>query len=74
MEEVEIYIPKGNVNDDPNLMVGINGVNYLLPKGRKSKVPEAVAWEIERAGKAQEIADAHIDAMVSKAAAEALKI
>ncbi|MBR1565211.1 MAG: hypothetical protein IJ649_00470 [Oscillospiraceae bacterium] len=51
MEEkrVEVFIPRGADREDPNLFVGINGVNYLLPRGKKSKVPAAVAAEIKRA-------------------------
>ena len=51
MEEkrVEVFIPRGSDREDPNLFVGINGVNSLLPRGKKSKVPAAVAAEIKRA-------------------------
>ncbi len=51
MEEkrVEVFIPRGSDREDPNLFVGINGVNYLLPRSKKSKVPAAVAAEIKRA-------------------------
>ena len=61
---VEVYIPRGNANDEPNLFVSINGVNYLLPKGKTSKVPPCVAYEIARAQKAQEALDAKIDEML----------
>ena len=63
-ERVEIYIEKGNANDDPNLFVSINGVNYLLPKGKRSMVPPAVAAEIQRSRAAQTSMDARIDAML----------
>ena len=51
MEEkrVEVFIPRGSDREDPNLFVGINGINYLLPRGKKSRVPAAVAEEIKRA-------------------------
>ena len=50
MEEkrVEVFIPRGSDREDPNLFVGINGVNYLLPRGKKSKVPAAVARKAVR--------------------------
>ena len=54
-KRVEIFIPRGGDREDPNLFVGINGVNYLLPRGKKSMVPAAVAREIERSGRAAEI-------------------
>ena len=63
----EIYIPKGAANDDPNLFVGHNGVNYILPKGKTSKVPAAVAAEIKRSIKAQEMQDERIDKMLKEA-------
>ena len=49
-KRVEIFIPRAASNrEDPNLYVGINGVNYILPKGKTSKVPDFVAEEIRRA-------------------------
>jgi len=54
-ERIEIFIPRGSDREDPNLFVGINGVNYLLPRGKKSMVPKAVAREIERSGKAVDL-------------------
>ena len=64
---VEVFIPKGYANDEPNLFVGVNGVNYLLPRGKTSLVPPAVAEEVKRAVRAQETMDEHIDEMLSKA-------
>ena len=54
-ERVEVYIPRGQSNDDPNFFVSVNGTNYLLPKGKKSMVPKCVAAEIRRAFEAQEM-------------------
>ena len=53
-KRVEVFIPRGADREDPNLFVGINGVNYLLPRGRKSMVPPAVAEEIARGESAAE--------------------
>lgn len=66
-ERVEIYIEKGYANDDPNLFVGLNGVNYVLPKGETSVVPKSVADEIERSRRATRVQDKNIDAMKAKA-------
>lgn len=63
-ERVEVYIPKGYANEDPNMFVSVNGVNYLLPRGKKSMVPPHVKAEIDRARKAQEAMDEHIDQLV----------
>ena len=62
-ERVEVYIERGNANDDPNLFVSVNGYNCLLPKGKTSLVPKSVAAEIRRARKAQQKLDATVDAL-----------
>lgn len=46
---VEIFVPRGRSNEDPNMFISVNGVNYLLPRGKKSFVPDFVAYEYERA-------------------------
>lgn len=51
---VEITIPRGQSNEDPNYFVSVNGVNYLLPRGKKSRVPPHIAAEINRARAAEE--------------------
>ena len=67
VDKVEVYIPRGsNANDDPNMFVSINGVNYLLPRGKNSTVPVEVAEEIARSVRAQGILDEHIDEMRGK--------
>lgn len=61
---VEVFIPKGYANDEPNLFVSVNGVNYLLPKGKKSLVPAHVAAEIERSKRAAEKQDEKMEQML----------
>ena len=63
-ERVDIFVPKGYANDEPNLMIAVNGVNYLLPKGKSSKVPKHIAEEFYRAQKAQEALDKRVDQML----------
>lgn len=63
-DKVEIFVPKGYANDEPNYFIGVNGVNYLLPKGKTSKVPKAVAAEFHRSQKAQEALDKRVDEML----------
>jgi hypothetical protein len=53
-ETVEVMIPREAGNKEANFFVGVNGVNYILPRGKKSKVPPEVAAEIERGLAAQE--------------------
>jgi len=62
----EIFIPKGHSGEEANLLVAVNGVNYLLPRGKKSSVPACVADEIRRSQKAQEAMDKRIDEMLAK--------
>jgi len=49
----EIFVPRESGNTDPNLVIVLNGKNYVLPKGKKSLVPKAVAAEYERSRRAQ---------------------
>ena len=65
MEEkrIEVFIPRGADREDPNYFVGINGVNYLLPRGKKSMVPAAVAEEIARSDKAADAFYASVDVL-----------
>ena len=64
---VEVHIPRGAANDEPNMFVSVNGKGYLLPKGKTSKVPPEVKAEIDRSIKAQEALDNRKDEMIAKA-------
>ena len=66
-KRVEIFVPKGYANDEPNLLISVNGVNYLLPKGKSSKVPQFIADEFYRSQKAQESLDKRVDEMLEAA-------
>jgi len=63
-ERVEIFVPKGYANDEPNLLIAVNGVNYLLPRGKSSKVPKHIAEEFHRSQKAQQALDDRKDEML----------
>lgn len=60
---IEVSVPRGAEREDPNLFVGINGMSYLLPKGKKSQVPPEVAWEIERSENARDALDVTMDSL-----------
>ncbi len=60
---VELSIPRGAEREDPNLFVGINGEGYLLPRGKSSLVPPAVAAEIRRSWRAREALDETRDSL-----------
>lgn len=64
---VELSIPRGSERGDPNLFVAVNGVNYLLPRGKKSAVPPEVAAEIARAEAAQQALDETRRALATQA-------
>ena len=64
-DRVEISILRGNAGDEPNLFVGVNGKNFLLPKGKKSMVPQYIADEINRSRNAEDIMDEHAAEMAS---------
>lgn len=70
-DRVEVYIPRISGNTDPNLVIVINGKNYVLPRGKKSLVPKAVAAEYERSVKAQHKVDNAIFDMVEQAKQQA---
>ena len=62
-KRVEVSVPRGAEREDPNLFVGINGMSYLLPKGKKSSVPAEVAQEIARSERARDALDATMDSL-----------
>ena len=63
---VDLHVPKGVAGDDPNVFISINGKNYLLPKGKTSKVPPFVKAEFERSQRAQEALDKKSDSLLEK--------
>ena len=65
-ERVEVFVPRGNKNDDPNQFISVNGKNYLLPKGKTSLVPKCVAEEVERSQRAQARFDETVDRLSAK--------
>ena len=68
-KRVKIFVPRAASNrEDPNLFVGINGVNYLIPKGKSSEVPDFVAEEIRRANAAAIYQDDQRNVMIDAGA------
>lgn len=64
---VDLFIPKGYANDEPNFFISVNGKNFLLPKGKTSKVPPYVKEEYYRAMRAQAALDEKSYALLEKA-------
>ena len=67
VERVDLFVEKGYANDEPNLIISVNGVMYLLPKGKTSKVPKFVADEYYRSRKAQQSLDEKVEKMLAEA-------
>lgn len=66
VERVDVFVPKGLANDDPNLYVSINGENFLLPKGQTSNVPIYVKKAIERSYGAMELQEKRSKNLIEK--------
>ena len=64
---VDLFIPQGFANEDPNFFISVNGKNYLLPRGKVSKVPAFVKEEYDRSVCAQAALDEKSDALIEKA-------
>ena len=65
-ERVELFLPKGYANEEKYFFIGINGINYLLPRGQRSLVPKAVAEEYDRSVRAEESLDRDVAAMTAE--------
>lgn len=65
-DRVEVFVPKGAANDDPNLFVSINGENFLIPKGEVSLVPPYIKAAIERSHSAQAFQEKRSNALIEK--------
>ena len=65
---VEIYVPKGASGEEPHVFISVNGVNYLLPRGKKSQVPPEVAQEYARSEAAREALDKRIETLLEEQA------
>ena len=66
-ERVDIYVQRETANDEPDMFISVNGVNYLLPKGQTHNVHKAVADEFYRSLAAQEELDKKMQAMIDEA-------
>ena len=66
-QRVDLFVPKGYANDEPNLFIAVNGEGFLIPKGKTTKVPPMVKEEYERSVRAQQKMDEHIDQMLEAA-------
>lgn len=68
VKKVDLVIPRGSSVDEPNVIISVNGKNYVLPKGKTSKVPAFVKYEYERSIRAREAMDVRAAEMAEQAA------
>ena len=68
VKKVDLFIPRGSSVDEPNVIISVNGKNYVLPKGKTSKVPDFDKYEYERSIRAKEAMDVRAAEMAEKAA------
>ncbi len=54
---VELFVERDPSDKDPNVVIGINGKNWVMPRGEIAHVPKFVADEYRRAREAQYKAD-----------------
>lgn len=66
-ERIELFVDKGYANDEPNQIISVNGVMYVLPKGKTSMVPKFVADEYHRSQRAKQRLDETVDKMLAEA-------
>lgn len=62
----KVLVPRRSLKEEPNLFVAINGVSYLIPKGKEVEVPCFVAEEIRRSQAAEEAYFATVDELSVK--------
>ena len=59
-DRIAVSVPRGQAGEDPNLFVSVGGINYILPRGESSRVPQAVAAELARAERARDRLDRRV--------------
>lgn len=62
----KILVPRRSLKEEPTLFVAINGVSYLVPKGKEVEVPCFVAEEIRRSQAAEDAFFATVDELSVK--------
>ena len=62
----EIFVPRGQANEEQFIIISVNGINYQIPRGKSSRVPRAVAKEYRRSIRAQEALDELRDRMMQQ--------
>ncbi len=56
-ELVDLFVDRDPSDENPNLLISVNGKNFLMPRGEVSRVPKYIRDEYERSKRAQYKAD-----------------
>ena len=70
-ERVALTLDPPRPNEDPNLIIGLNGKIYVIPKGETSMVPQEVADEYYRSRRALNTQYVNAKVKADRAAEEA---
>ena len=62
-----IVVPRAKLNEDPSYVIGINGKNYSIPRGKATEVPREVAEEYHRSERATQAFYAKSDELLERA-------
>ena len=54
---IDLFVDRDPSDDNPNVVIGFNGKNYVMPRGEVSRVPKYIKDEYERSKRAQYKAD-----------------
>lgn len=63
-KRVKVTLPRAKGSEAKELWVAVNGVEYLIPKGKQVEIPDFVAEEIQRADAAAAFQDEEKDRML----------
>lgn len=66
-KKVKIRLDRARGSEPKELYVAVNGVNYLVPKGKEVEVPEFVAEEIKRSEAAALFMDEEKERLLAEA-------
>ena len=65
-QRVDVFVPRGGANEDPNLYVCINGREFLLPRGQSSNVPVYVKDAVDCLFRTQNYQEQHSNELIEK--------
>lgn len=57
LELVDLFVERDPSDENPNLVICVNGKNFVMPRGQVSRVPKYIKDEYDRAKRAQYKAD-----------------